>query len=278
MDNENKNEVELNTPEIEESKENGTTAGDLIEKLKASIFGGSKSTEEAADEEQEQSEENENGDELETVADSIFETKKEKKTSVTDSVKKLIASLMSDKKEDDEEEEDLEEDEEEDEDDEPRSKKKPNAPKVKPKAKPEPEDEEEDDDIGVAELPDEDELLQMSAKELYALCKERDIDAKPKKTVDYYVGLLEEWRGDNSEPDEEEDNWDDEDEDEGAPDYSEMSTKELYQLCKERKIDVMPKKPAKYYIAQLEEYDRAQGDWGDDEDDYDDDQEWEDEE
>ena len=106
MDNENKNEVELNTPETEESNDNGVTAGDLIEKLKASIFGGSKSTEAAIDE-QDQSEDNETEDELETVADSIFETKKEKKTSVTDSVRKLIASLMSDKRDDDEEEENL---------------------------------------------------------------------------------------------------------------------------------------------------------------------------
>lgn len=77
------------------------------------------------------------------------------------------------------------------------------------------------------------------------------------------------------EPEEDEEDWgDDED---GAVDYSEMSPKELYQLCKERKIDVVPKKPAKYYITQLEEYDKAQDDW-EDEDDYDDDQDWEDEE
>lgn len=76
------------------------------------------------------------------------------------------------------------------------------------------------------------------------------------------------------EEDDEEDWGEDED---GVVDYSEMSPKELYQLCKERKIDVVPKKPAKYYITQLEEYDKAQDDW-EDEDDYDDDQDWEDEE
>lgn len=79
------------------------------------------------------------------------------------------------------------------------------------------------------------------------------------------------------EPEEEEEDWDEEED--GAVDYSEMSPKELYQLCKERKIDVVPKKPAKYYITQLEEYDKAQNDWEDEEeDDYDDDQDWEDEE
>jgi AAA ATPase containing von Willebrand factor type A (vWA) domain len=73
------------------------------------------------------------------------------------------------------------------------------------------------------------------------------------------------------EPEEDED-WEDEEEE---IDYSEMSPKELYQLCKERDIDVAPKKPAKYYINQLEEYDAAQEDWEDD-DFEDDEEEWED--
>ena len=72
-------------------------------------------------------------------------------------------------------------------------------------------------------------------------------------------------------PEPEEDGWDDEEGDE--VDYSDMSAKELFKLCKERGIDVIPKKPEKYYIKKLEEYDKAQDDWGDDEDDED---EWED--
>ena len=63
-------------------------------------------------------------------------------------------------------------------------------------------------------------------------------------------------------------------EDEEGTDYSELSAKELYKLCKKRDIEVEPKKPAKYYINLLEEYDEAHDDWdeeGDDEDD-----EWED--
>ena len=52
-----------------------------------------------------------------------------------------------------------------------------------------------------------------------------------------------------------------------------MSPKELYALCKEREIKVPPKKPAKFYINQLEEWDKAQEDWECDEDD----DEWEDE-
>ena len=74
---------------------------------------------------------------------------------------------------------------------------------------------------------------------------------------------------------EEEDTYEDdvwEDEENDTVDYSEMSPKELYKLCKERGIEVAPKKPAKYYINQLEEYDAAQEDWGSEEED-----EWEDE-
>ena len=69
----------------------------------------------------------------------------------------------------------------------------------------------------------------------------------------------------------EDENWD-EDGDEDEVDYSEMSAQELYKLCKEREIKVQPKKPAKFYIKQLEEYDKAQDDWGED----DDEDEWED--
>lgn len=69
---------------------------------------------------------------------------------------------------------------------------------------------------------------------------------------------------------EDEDDWGEDDE----VDYSEMSVKELYKLCKERNIKVQPKKPAKFYIKQLEEYDQAQDDWGDE--DEEDDDEWED--
>ena len=77
------------------------------------------------------------------------------------------------------------------------------------------------------------------------------------------------------EEDEDEDDYDEleEEEEDDAINYSEMSPKELYALCKEREIKVPPKKPAKFYINQLEEWDKAQEDWEDDEDD----DEWEDE-
>lgn len=74
---------------------------------------------------------------------------------------------------------------------------------------------------------------------------------------------------DEDEDDEYEDDWD-EDEEDDEIDYSDMTPQELYKECKKRKIDVAPKKPAKYYIKQLEEYDAAQDDWDDEDDD-----EWE---
>lgn len=67
--------------------------------------------------------------------------------------------------------------------------------------------------------------------------------------------------------------WDDDDEDDDTIDYSELSAKELYKLCKERDLDVLPKKSEKYYIKQLEEYDNALNDWDDDDEDEEDD--WE---
>ena len=65
---------------------------------------------------------------------------------------------------------------------------------------------------------------------------------------------------------------DEEDEDDEATDYEDMTVKELFKLCKKRKIDVEPKKSQKYYIKKLEDADQAEDDWEDDEDDDD----WED--
>lgn len=120
---------------------------------------------------------------------------------------------------------------EDDEDEKPAKKKPENTNKKKKKPAKVEEPDEEDDDYDYAELEDEDD-------ETHA--------------------------------------WDtvDDEEDEDEIDYSEMTAKELYKLCKERDIEVAPKKPAKYYINQLEEYDKANEDWADDEDE----DEWEDDE
>lgn len=109
---------------------------------------------------------------------------------------------------------------------------------------------------------------------------DEDEDEVPKKRPPKSSGKAKKPRRLEPKEEEDEDDYDDgedwgedEDDEEEQIDYSELSPKELYNLCKERKIKVAPKKPAKYYINQLEEYDAAHEDWGEDEDDDD----WEDE-
>lgn len=109
---------------------------------------------------------------------------------------------------------------------------------------------------------------------------DEDEDEAPKKRPPKSSGKAKKSRRPEPEEEEDEDDYDDgedwdedEDEEEEQIDYSELSPKELYNLCKERKIKVAPKKPAKYYINQLEEYDAAHEDWDEDEDEDD----WEDE-
>ncbi len=106
---------------------------------------------------------------------------------------------------------------------------------------------------------------EMSPRELYKLCEERDIEAEPKMKVKYYINLLEEY---------DEENESDENEDSDEIDYSEMSPKELYKLCEERDIEALPKKNAKYYINLLEENDKAHDDWEDEDSDEDEDEDW----
>lgn len=105
-----------------------------------------------------------------------------------------------------------------------------------------------------------------------------DEDEAPKKRPPKSIGSKKNRRpepeDDEEEDDYDEEEWGDEDEEDEAVDYSSMSPKELFNLCKERGIKAQPKKPAKFYINLLEEYDAAQEDWGEEEDDEDD---WEDE-
>lgn len=100
---------------------------------------------------------------------------------------------------------------------------------------------------------------------------EEDEDEAPKKRAPKSIGSKSSKKTKVEEDDDED--WEDYEEEE-VVDYSEMSPKELFNLCKERGIDVEPKKPAKYYINELEEYDEAQDDWAED----DDEEDWEDEE
>ena len=87
------------------------------------------------------------------------------------------------------------------EEDEP--KKKSNKTKTKAKTKVEETDDwdEEEDETNDYES--------MKPQELYKLCKERDIECKPKKSKEYYIDLLEEAdeENDSDDWDEEEDDW-----------------------------------------------------------------------
>ena len=85
-----------------------------------------------------------------------------------------------------------------------RNKTKGNKGNNKPKTK---QKEVEEDDWDEEES--DNDYESMSAKELFQLCKERDIDCKPKKTKEYYIDLLEE-----SDEEEDSDDWDEEDDSE----------------------------------------------------------------
>lgn len=95
---------------------------------------------------------------------------------------------------------------EDEEDKKPRNKKnkrtnKNNKNSLKGKMnEPEDEWEEEDEEINYNE---------MTARELYKLCKDRDIDCKPRNKADYYIELLKEYDSEQSE-----DDWEEEDEEE----------------------------------------------------------------
>ena len=106
--------------------------------------------------------------------------------------------------------------------------------------------------------------------------EDEDEDESPKKRAPKSMGKKSNKKSEPEDDEDEDDydgDWGDEEDNEEI-DYSEMSAQELYKLCKERDIKVAPKKPAKYYINQLEEYDAAQEDWGDE----DEEDEWEDDE
>lgn len=101
--------------------------------------------------------------------------------------------------------------------------------------------------------------------EAYPDTKTWEGNVKPKKHVDEPVEDDSDYDGDL------------------GKDYSSMKPVELFRLCKERKIEAEKKKLKQYYVNLLEEWDKAQEDWGDDDSDDDGDSwgdekdEWEDE-
>lgn len=73
-------------------------------------------------------------------------------------------------------------------------------------------------------------------------------------------------------PDEHKDKYEAEEEpeetvEETASAYAGKTARELYKMCKERDLEVVPKKTEKYYINLLEEDDKSHEDWDEEEDD-----------
>lgn len=119
-------------------------------------------------------------------------------------------------------------------------------------------------------------VLQMIDKAYPCEGTEEEEDEAPKRkkkkaTKKPVKKVVEEPEEENDYNSEEE--WDEAEESEN--DYSSMTPLKLYKLCKEREIEAEKKKPAKYYINLLEEYDNAQEDWGEEDEDSED--EWEEE-
>lgn len=137
----------------------------------------------------------------------------------------------------DEYEEELDEDEE---DEKPKTKKRP--PKKQGKKKVEDDDDDYDDEFEDDEDGDEEDNF------LDEYEKKKNVKSKKSKPAD------------------DEDDGDDEDyEDEVDSEeyYDDMSAKELYKLCKKRKISVEPGKAKRYYVRALEEADEAEDEWED---------------
>lgn len=122
---------------------------------------------------------------------------------------------------------------------------------------------EEDDNEVVADY------ASMTAKALYDLCKEKEIEAETRKSVDTYIALLEAFDAEQGTSDD----WDDEPTgddwgDESAADdgwgdepaepevdYSGYSAKELYNMCIEKEIDAPKRKDEAFYIKLLNDDD-----------------------
>ena len=109
-----------------------------------------------------------------------------------------------------------------------------------------------------------------------------DEDESPKKRAPKKTGgKVKSKKHYDEDEDEDDDDFEDEEDfdedDESGDEYDDMSPKELFNLCKKRKLDAVPKKSAKYYINILRDADAAEEDWGDDEDGEEDDWEEDDE-
>lgn len=122
------------------------------------------------------------------------------------------------------------------------------------------DDEMDDEDVTEGEDDEEvdgdQDLSEMTSKQLYALCVKKGIKAK-KYGVNkqYYLDLLNGTGGDDADGEDVEDGVEDAEDAEDTDDvvdYSKMKAPELYSLCKKRKIKVEPRQKAAVYIKALE--------------------------
>lgn len=107
----------------------------------------------------------------------------------------------------------FDDDDEMDDDDYEVEDKKSKKTKAKSKKYDDDYDDDVDDTFDDEEFEDDEESYEdMSPKELFKLCKEREIECKPKKNAKYYINLLEEYdEAQNDWGDDEDDEWEDED-------------------------------------------------------------------
>lgn len=115
------------------------------------------------------------------------------------------------------------------------------------KAKKQVEEDEDEEEVT------EDDYESMTGAELYKLCCKRGISSKCKsRSKAALIEVLRNAENDTEEP--EEDEWDEEEEEPKDP-YAGKTAKELYMICKERKIKAEPKKKPEEYVKLLKKAD-----------------------
>lgn len=132
--------------------------------------------------------------------------------------------------------------------------------KVEKKTKKE-EPVEEDEEV-------EDDYESMTGAELYKLCCKRGISSKCKSRSK--AALIEVLRSSENNSVDENEDWEDEEEETKDP-YAGKTAKELYMMCKERKIKAEPKKKPEDYVKLLKKDDAKKEELDEDEDE----DEWE---
>lgn len=112
---------------------------------------------------------------------------------------------------------------------------------------------------------DNDEDEEEDEEETRAMKKKNKSKIKPKTKKRYEEEDEDDEFEDDDQDDSEDAGADEDDEEDIDLDYEEMSRIDLYNLCKERRINCEKKKSANYYIKLLRKFDKNEEDWEDDE-------------